>query len=82
MGFFGYFVSKSNCVGVLTLTNLSCDTLDEISLHLPPKFVACQEILELDASGNWVPVEFERTEDGVIVNTPARYLDPVYLMFR
>lgn len=73
---------KSNFVGVLTLTNLSCDTLDEISLHLPPKFAVCQEILELDASGNWVPVEFERTEDGVIVNTPARYLDPVYLMFR
>lgn len=73
---------KSGFVGVLTLINLSCDTQESLTLHLPEKLAACGEILRIDASGEWVPVEFERIEDGVIVNTAAEYLDPVYLMFK
>lgn len=73
---------KSGFVSVLTHINLSCDALDSIPLHLPKKLADCNEILMVNSSGEWVPVDFERTEDGVNVNTPAEYLNPVYLMFR
>ncbi|MBQ8408497.1 MAG: hypothetical protein IJY39_06485 [Clostridia bacterium] len=73
---------KSGFVGILTLINLSPDALDELALHLSEKFASCEEILVMDAAGDWEPVAFERTEDGALIHTAVRYLDPVYIMFR
>ncbi len=68
-------------IGALTLINLSSDDQDAITLHLPPKWKSFKEIKIMDRQGEWLDAPYEITSDGVKINSPAKYLDPVYLLF-
>lgn len=73
---------KDEFIGVLTLINLSSDDTDSLTLHLPEKWKKFSEILSMDEKGEWIPVSYEKTADGVKVAQGAKYLSPVYLMFK
>ncbi len=66
---------------LLTLVNLGADEQDSITLILPQDLKG-KKILALDISGKWVDVDVISTEEGIIINTTFKYVDPVYLLFK
>ncbi len=66
---------------LLTLINLSPDTLEQTDIHLPPAWKDMKTMQMLDRSGEWKPIAFSVTEDGITITEPLSYLDPVYLLF-
>ena len=67
---------------LLTLINLSSDTLEQFPVHLPPFWRDTEEIYKLDADGEWKPAAHSATEDGIVLKEPLTYLEPMYLLFR
>ncbi len=69
-------------IGMLTLENLSEDACESVTLRLPAAWRQASEVFEPDADGNWQPVAFRRTADGMEILHGLPYLAPLYLMFR
>lgn len=67
--------------GMLTLINLCEDELDEVKLHLPPKFKNA-EFEVMDKNGEWQPLAVSKTEDGVIINKQLGYLTPMFVLVK
>ena len=67
---------------ILTIINLCADPLDEVVLRLPPELRDTAELLQLTVDGEWKPVEYRCTDDGVIVGHELAYCQPLYLMIR
>ena len=74
-------IKEADYMALLTLINLSSDSLDFAKLHLPEELRSCK-ILALDISGEWSLIETDPTSDGMIVKTRIDYLKPVYLLFK
>ena len=66
---------------LLTLINLSPDSLEQTDIHLPPTWRDTQTIQMLDRTGVWNPIACSFTEDGVTLTEPLAYLEPMYLRF-
>lgn len=71
---------ESRFFGLLTLTNLCEDTVEGLSLHLPPAWRNLREFCLLDERGQWQPLPCSRTEDGLEIHQAFRYSDPVYIL--
>ena len=67
---------------LLTLINLSDDTLEETAVHLPPAWKNIENIQMLNRAGEWQTIPYSVTEDGITITEPLAYLEPVYLLFR
>jgi len=79
------FLIQNSCtdgdfLGMLTLINLSEDTVSGLSVHLPR---AWQSVLPLQiaADGSYQPISCERTADGLCVKAAVDFLKPLYLIF-
>ena len=71
---------ESGFFGMLTITNLSEDELDEIDLHLPKKWKALSDFKMLDHNGEWNDIEYERTEDGIKIKNKLADITPMYIL--
>lgn len=71
---------ESGFAGMLTLINLCEDTLDSITLHLPPRWQARTDYKYLDIDGVWKDVKTIRTRDTLEICMPLPYSEPVYIM--
>ncbi len=67
--------------GMLTISNLNPDDLDEITLHLPEAWRHLQSVKVLDRNGRWQQQKVERTSDGIRILTDFRYLRPQVFLF-
>ena len=74
--------SEAGFGGMLTITNLNPDPLDELVLHLPPAWRKYKEWSRLDAEGNVVPCAVEETPDGIRVPLTVNYARPEVLLAR
>ena len=72
--------AESGFFGMLTLTNLCEDALDEISLHLPPAWKELTEFYILDGNGKWDLVDFCKNEEGIVIRKQLNYLDPMHIL--
>lgn len=66
--------------GLLTITNLCFDPLENIALHLPNEWRTDSKFYLLDINGEWTNAEISLTNDGIIVNTPLQGHESVYLL--
>ena len=69
-----------NFRGVLTLINLCPDPLEKLELHLPPDWRENIVFKIMDRDGLWQNAPVEMTGDGMILNRPLHYTEPVYLL--
>lgn len=70
----------SGFIGMLTLNNLGDDAAEGLKLHLPPLWQQATRFKVLDASGQWIPVDWERTDDALIVGDVLPYSDFMYIL--
>ena len=73
---------KSEFSQIITMINLSADTLCDAKIHLPQKYRGFSEVLMLDVDGQWGAVDYDRTDDGITLREKIAYLDAIYLMFK
>lgn len=66
-------------IGFVTMTNLCPDKLDMAELHLPEKWENVKRVHILGKDAVWKEIGFERTDDGIIVNSEFEYCEPVYI---
>ena len=73
---------KSGFFGMLTLINLSSDVLPLTHLHLPPAWRNKNEFLLLDCDGKWQELKYAVKEDGIVIEQPLDYLEPMFILCR
>ncbi len=71
---------KSGFIGMLTLTNLGEDPIENAVLHLPPKWASANRFKLLDRNGEWVEVDWARTETSLTIREPLCHCDPVCIL--
>jgi hypothetical protein len=67
---------------LLTLTNLTADPVEELSLYLPENLRQCNTFSVLDQEGQWQEIPVEKTADGVILKCLFNYAFPVFLKIK
>ena len=67
---------------LLTLTNLTADPVEELSLYLPENLRQCDGFSILDQEGEWQKIPVEKTADGVILKCLFNYACPVFLKIK
>lgn len=70
---------KSGFKGMLTLSNLGEDPVENTMLYLPAQWRDAGFKL-LDREGQWQPVDWERTETGLIIADTLDHCDPMYIL--
>ena len=65
--------------GMLIMINLSEDETDRIKIRLPEKWREREEIRYLDKKGEWLPLRFKRTKDGISLSRTLKYAEPFYI---
>ena len=73
---------KSGFLGMLTVTNLCEDNLDEFFLHVPKKWLGFKELCTLTQSGEWVPLNYTLDGQTLTVKEKLNYLDPIYILIK
>ncbi len=71
--------SNAPFAGMITLINLAPDPWENAELYLPEKWRNCSRFTLLDANGDWVDCPCRRTVDGIGLEFPLNYGDPVYI---
>ena len=66
---------------LLTLTNLSPDTLETVDIHLPPSWQDMQGLQILRVTGKWETIDYSLADHGITISEPLSYLEPMYLKF-
>ncbi len=66
---------------LLTLINLSPDTLEKVEIHLPSAWQDTQSIQILRVTGEWESIDYSITDHGIAISEPLSYLEPMYLKF-
>lgn len=66
--------------GVLTCINFCPDPLEKLELHLPAVWRSNTVFKMMDRDGIWQNVPVETIRDGIILNAPLNYTEPVYLL--
>jgi len=74
--------AASGFLGMLTLVNLCDDAAEGFSLHLPESWREASELLLLDRDGEWKPLRYVRTEDGITVSEDLQYCAPLCILVR
>lgn len=76
--------AKADCdfKHLLTMINLSSDTLCEAQIHLPPRCKDFTDVLCLGIDGKWERADYELTTDGIRLLTPIPYLESAYIMLK
>ena len=72
--------AASGFFGMVTLISLCEDPLDEVRLHLPPRWREAKAFRALDRAGRWQPVTCERDGCGLCVRRSLGYLEPLCLL--
>lgn len=67
---------------MLTLINLCEDSLDEIKIHIPQNFGDISEICFIDINGERKALDFEKSENDIIIKKNINYLLPEYLVIK
>ena len=67
-------------IGMLTVTNLGEDAVENLRLHLPPKWQKAGCFKKMDRNGNWIDADWQRTEDALIISEALTYCDPLYIL--
>ena len=65
---------------VLTLIDLCPDPLAKLELHLPPDGRESVDWKIMDHEGVWQDAPVKKTGDGILLDHPLPYTEPVYLM--
>ena len=65
---------------ILTLINLSSDALYNAQIHLPEKCKNFANAYTLGLDGEWLPLGYTRTDDGITLDDPLQYLEPMFIM--
>ncbi len=68
--------------GMLTLTNISPDDLDSVTLHLPPEWRKFGIWQRLDPDGRWGDFPYSRRDDTILLEIPLRYARPEVLLVK
>ena len=71
---------KSGFIGMLTLNNLGDDPVEELKLHLPPKWQKAKSFKQMNMAGQWISVDWKRTEDTLTVGDTLTYSDYMYIL--
>jgi len=71
---------RSGFKGMLTLSNLGEDPVENVRLHLPPSWQKVKGFKVLNRVGEWLPVNWERTETGLIIADRLDHCDPMYIL--
>ena len=66
--------------GVLTCINLCPDPLEKLELHLPPAWRENIIWKIMDREGLWQKASWQKTGDGIVLEHPLAYTDPVYFL--
>jgi hypothetical protein len=74
--------SDAGFSGMLTITNLCEDNLDEFFLHIPKKWLGFSELLSLGRDGKWTPLNYTVDGQTLTVKEKLNYLDPVYILVK
>ncbi|MBE6588897.1 MAG: hypothetical protein E7643_01840 [Ruminococcaceae bacterium] len=72
---------ESGFFGLLTMTNLCDGTVTSPLLHLPPCWNTFASLSFLAKDGSWQALPYTQTSDGIRVEMPMKYCDPMYLRF-
>ncbi len=73
---------ESGFYGMLTLINLGDDTLDNVTLHLPPKWQKATEFKLLDKNGKWVSGNIQKQKDELIIGEEFKHCNPMYILIK
>ena len=73
---------ESGFYGMLTLINLGDDTLDNVTLHLPPKWQKTTEFKLLDKNGKWVSGNIQKQKDALIIGEEFKHCNPMYILIK
>ncbi len=70
---------NADFAGMLTLINLCEDAHENLALHLPPQWKD-KALFMLDADGLPKPLDYTKTDDGIVLNEPLNHLAPLYII--
>ena len=68
--------------GMITLINLCEDDLDGIRIHFPKEWQNVTELCMLDKNGEWQKLSFEKTQDGVKIDSEIRFCEPIFVLVK
>ncbi|MBE6982574.1 MAG: hypothetical protein E7437_09710 [Ruminococcaceae bacterium] len=71
---------KSGFIGLLTLSNLSEDPQEGISIHLPEQWKHATRFQFLDQQGMLQPLPCKKTQDGICIDTALGCLEQLYIV--
>lgn len=67
-------------IGALTIVNLNSDDCENTHVYLPPKWRNHKELLWLNQKGDWEPLRYEKTEEGIVLKDDIKHLAPLFIM--
>ena len=67
---------------MITLINLCEDDLDGIRIHFPKEWQNVTELCMLDKNGEWQKLSFEKTQDGVKIDSEIRFCEPIFVLVK
>lgn len=67
-------------IGMLTLVSLCPDDLVDVNIYLPEKWRLAKSFLSLKASGEWEPLDYVLTDDGIKLTEALRHDYPLYIL--
>lgn len=71
---------KSSFSGLLTVTNLSADNINELSLYLPEKWRENFSFSILNKNAEWQDVKTKKGADGIVIYNNFDYLEPSFIL--
>ena len=74
--------NKSGFSGMFTLINLGEDSISHAVLHFPPKWQSKASLMMLNKNAEWQKLNFEKTDDGIIIHEKLNYLEPFYILIK
>ena len=69
---------KEDFTNLITLINLGDDTIGNLALYLPQSLRG-NRIFSLNSDGEWTEADYIETDDGIILSTPLKLCEPIYL---
>ena len=67
-------------LALLNLINLSEDDAENTAIYLPPELRSATSFSEIGENGEIRPLDYLRTDDGIILPFPLRHSVPTYII--
>ena len=73
---------KNSPLGIITITNLSADTVSGVLIHIPKRWLSAKKYFLLDINGEWKEKNVKIQSQELKLDIDFEYCEPVYIMIK